>query len=146
MGLDPMSFTEGDLYPEIIEVRPSRKDQVPRRSEIRQYRDAGAGRERSSDRPALEPIRNLLPSQGEGNPGSRGGGQGPPNPNQGNAFSGYYGPTRTQDAFNANILRNSTPDNSLYEDNSAVGNHRGIASLLTHIVKPVKLLTSKIDR
>jgi hypothetical protein len=136
-----------DLYPEVIEAMTL---QVPRR----QYRDAGTGtsRDRSIERPAREPIRNLLPGNqgtGTGNIGAGGGGQGPPNPNP---FSGYYGPTRTQDAFNAfnaNIARHnaSTPENSLYEDENTGSQGRGIATLLSHIVKPVKkTLTSKIDR
>jgi hypothetical protein len=130
-----------DLYPEV----------VPRR----QYRDAGTGtRDRSMERPAREPIRNLLPGNqttGIVHVAAGGGGGQPPNPPNPNMFSGYYGPTRTQDAFNAfhaNIARRnvSTPENSLYEDDGTGNQGKGIATLLSHIVKPVKTLTSKTDR
>jgi hypothetical protein len=128
--------TGRDLYPEVVHRR--------------QYRDAGTGtRDRSMERPAREPIRNLLPgNQGTVHVAAGGGGGQPPNPNP---FSGYYGPGGTQDAFNAfheNINRRnvSTPENSLYEDDGTGNQGKGIATLLTHIVKPVKTLTSKTDR
>jgi hypothetical protein len=133
--------TGRELYPEV----------VPRR----QYRDAGTGtRDRSAERPAREPIRNLLSgNQATGTVHvAAGGGRGqPPNPPNPNAYSGYYGPTRTQDAFNAfhaNIGRRnvSTPENSLYEDEATGNQGKGIATLLSHIVKPVKTLISKTDR